>query len=252
LLASNTKLVSVITPSYKSEKFIRETINSVLNQTYKNWELVIVDDHSPDNTNEIIENYIKNDKRIKLIKLESNSGVTEARNIAIKEANGKYIAFLDSDDIWLPQKLEKQIDYMNNNNLAITYSAYATMDQNGKYINDRSVKSEITYFDMLKSNHIGNLTGIYDCEKLGKIYLDNVNHEDYVLWLKIMKKVGSTKGIVEPLAKYRVLNNSLSSNKLKALKWQWNIYRNILELDIFRSLYYFGWYVHYALQKRRS
>ena len=139
---------------------------------------------------------------------------------------------------------------MEDNNLSVTYSSYETIDEQDKKINFRKVKELITYSDMLKSNHIGNLTGIYNCEKIGKFYMDDVGHEDYTLWLKIMQRVGKTKGLKEPLAKYRILSNSISSNKLKVLKWQWYIYRNILKLNIFKSSYYFMWYIYYAIRKR--
>lgn len=244
-------LVSIITPSYKSVKYIDQTIKSVVAQTYQNWEMIIIDDYSPDNSNQIIEEYVKKDNRIKLIKLEINSGPAVARNRGIEEAKGKYIAFLDSDDNWLPQKLEIQVSFMHDNNLAVTCSSYRTIDESNKIINTRLIKESFSYGDMLKSNHIGNLTGIYDCEKLGKIYMDDISHEDYTLWLKVMKKVGSTKAITESLAEYRISSNSISANKLKVLKWQWNIYRNIVGLDIFRSSYYFIWYIYYALKKRR-
>lgn len=244
-------LVSIITPSYNASRFISQTIGSVISQTYKNWEMIIIDDCSTDNSIMLIEDYINKDDRIKLIKLKRNSGPANARNRGIKEANGKYIAFLDSDDLWMPQKLEKQIKFMQDNRLSLTYSSYETMDINNKNINHRTIKKTITYRDMLKSNHIGNLTGIYDCEKIGKYYMDNVGHEDYTLWLKIMKEIRETQGIIEPLAKYRILSKSISSNKLKVLSWQWKIYRDIIKLNIFSSIYYFMWYIYYSLKKRR-
>ena len=176
--------VSIITPSYNSSNFIAETIKSVLNQTYQEWEMIIIDDYSSDISINIIEKYIKKDNRIKLLKLEKNVGPAYARNIGIKEAKGKYISFLDSDDIWYPNKLEEQIKFMQKNDLSLTYSSYETIDENNLKINIRFVKEKISYKDMLKSNHIGNLTGIYDCEKIGKYYMDNVGHEDYTLWLK--------------------------------------------------------------------
>lgn len=243
-------LVSIVTPSYKSTKFISQTIESVLAQTYQNWEMMIVDDFSPDNSNEIIEKYCQKDSRIKLIKLKKNSGPAIARNRAIEETKGKYIAFLDSDDLWLPEKLEKQVYFMIENNLSLTYSSFYTIDESGKKINTRIAQSSISYHDILKSNHIGNLTGIYDCEKLGKVYMDNVGHEDYTLWLKIMKEIKSTKGLIEPLAEYRVFFQSLSANKLKSAKWTWNIYRNILHFNFFKSLYYFMYYINNAIKKR--
>lgn len=243
-------IVSIITPSYNSLKFIAKTINSVLDQTYQEWEMIIIDDCSSDASIDIIEKYIENDNRIKCIKLEKNVGPANSRNVGIQEAKGKYIAFLDSDDIWFPNKLEKQIEFMQKNDLSLTYSSYETIDENNLKINIRFVKEEISYEDMLKSNHIGNLTGIYDCEKIGKYYMDDVGHEDYTLWLKIMKDVQVTQGIKESLASYRIVSNSISANKLKVLKWQWNIYRNIVKLNIFKSSYYFLWYVYYGLKKR--
>ncbi len=248
---NNIPLVSIITPSYNSEKYIKETIESVLTQSYKNWEIIIVDDASSDNATQIVDEYVKKDSRVKLIKLKQNRGPANARNRAIKKASGKYIAFLDSDDIWLPTKLEKQIEFLQENNLVITYSAYETMDEDSKYINTRNIQKSITYKDMLKSNHIGNLTGIYDVDFFGKITMKEHGHEDYILWLEILKQIESTKGIPEPLAKYRVLSKSISSNKLKALKWQWKIYRDIEKLGLVQSAYTMIWYIFYALKKRK-
>ncbi|AJI54003.1 glycosyltransferase family 2 protein [Francisella philomiragia] len=243
-------LVSIITPSYNSEKYISNTIESVITQTYQNWEMIIVDDCSTDSSCDIAEKYTQKDTRIKLIKLNKNSGPAKARNRAIKEAKGRYISFLDSDDVWYSHKLEQQVQFMESNNLSVTCSSYYTIDANGKKNSTRIVPEKILYSDMLKSNYIGNLTGIYDCIELGKIYADNVGHEDYTLWLKVVQKTKSVNTISEPLAEYRVLNSSTSSNKFKTLSWQWNIYRNILNLDVYRSSYYFICYVYYALKKR--
>jgi len=245
-------LVSIITPSYNSSRFISQTIESVLSQTYQYWEMLIIDDCSMDNSNDIISKYTKEDNRIKLIKLETNNGPAVARNIGIKEAKGQYIAFLDSDDLWKPKKLEKQIKFMKENKLWLTYSAYDRIDKNNNILNNKSVKEVINYEDMLKSNHIGNLTGIYDCTKMGKLYMDDIGHEDYLLWLKIMKQIETTQGINESLAQYRVLTDSLSSNKIKALKWQWHIYRNIVKLNVFDSSYYLLHYIYNAIIKRNK
>jgi len=247
----NHPIVSIITPSYNSEKHISEAITSVLNQSYQNWEMLIVDDFSNDNSAEIIETFSKMDKRIKLIRLKENVGSALARNAAIKKAKGRFIAFLDSDDTWFPEKLEKQLTYLKQHNLVLTYSAYETMDEDSHTINIRNIQETITYKDMLKSNHIGNLTGIYDSNYFGKVYMEPYGHEDYILWLRLIKQIESTKGIAEPLARYRIASDSLSSNKLKALTWQWYIYRDIEKLDIFQSVYYMIWYVYNALKKRR-
>jgi glycosyltransferase involved in cell wall biosynthesis len=148
--------VSIITPSYNSEKFIKDTIGSVLSQTYKNWEMIIVDDVSPDNSNEIIEEYCKKDSRIKLIKLAKNSGPAVARNRAIQEAKGRYIAFLDADDLWKSEKLEKQIKFMTDNDLAFTYSSYDLLDEyrelSLKRVQDFSLNNIIKIWDRYLEN----------------------------------------------------------------------------------------------------
>ena len=143
------ELVSIIMPNYNSASFIEESIASVLSQTYENWELILVDDYSTDGSVKIIKSLIADDKRVKLIKLAENSGPAIARNRAIEEAKGRYIAFLDSDDMWLPQKLEKQIQLLGKHNLVLTYSAYHTIDENSKYINTREVPAVITYEDFI-------------------------------------------------------------------------------------------------------
>ncbi len=212
--------------------------------------MIIIDDASPDNSNEIIGAYCKQDSRIKLLKMGGNSGPANARNKGIKNSKGRYISFLDSDDTWFPEKLEKQVKFMQENNLYITCSSYYTIDEDGNSINTRIVKKSFSYVDLLKSNQIGNLTGIYDSSKLGKLYMKNVDHEDYVLWLEIMEKVGNTKAIIEPLAEYRILNDSLSGNKIKSVKWTWNIYRKTLDFNLLKSSYYFVHYAYNAVKKR--
>ncbi len=246
-------LVSIITPSYKSERFIEDTIKSVLNQTYENWEMIIIDDCSPDSSNTIIEKYMKEDNRIKLIRLEKNSGPAVARNTGIREAKGRYIAFLDADDQWLPEKLEKQINFMEEKNLAITYSSYYIIDEEGKEVGEYIVEPVLTYNELLKRNMIGCLTGIYDTSKLGKVYMpDILKRQDHGLWLKILKKVGTTKGIVEPLAIYRLRKNSVSSNKLLAAKYTWKLLRDVEGLNIFKASYYFAWYIYYGINKYKN
>lgn len=247
--AGTNNLVSIIMPCFNAKKYILDAINSVLEQTYPYWELIIIDDCSTDGSADLILEYFGKDKRIKMVRLKQNSGIAVARNTGIELANGRYIAFLDSDDLWLPFKLEKQLDFMQKNNLALTYSSYFIIDRNGKIIGIRNAPKMLTYKMLLKSNFIGNLTGIYDISVLGKVYSENVKHEDYTLWLKILKKVKYAKGIQEPLAKYRV-SVGYSKNKLKAALWQWNILREIEGLNIIKSLYYFSWYIFYGIKKR--
>ena len=245
--------VTIIMPSYNSEKFIIESVESVLVQTYSNWELIIVDDCSPDSSNHIIMKYVDSDHRIKLIKLEKNSGPAVARNTAIEAANGRYIAFLDSDDVWLPNKLEKQIKFMQDNDLAFTYSSYKLVGEDNEDLGLFITKDKISYFDMLKTCSVGCLTAIYDTEKIGKQYMPLIlKRQDYGLWLKILKLIGETRGILEPLATYRIRKSSVSSNKVKAAKYQWKIYREIEKLSFLKSLYYFVFYAYNGVTKYKN
>ncbi|WP_459875454.1 glycosyltransferase family 2 protein [Campylobacter concisus] len=245
--------VTIIMPSYNSEKFIIESVESVLVQTYSNWELIIVDDCSPDDSNKIITKYVDNDSRIKLIKLQKNSGPAVARNTAIEAANGRYIAFLDSDDVWLPNKLETQINFMHDNDLAFTYSSYRLVGEDNEHLGVFITKDKISYFDMLKTCSVGCLTAIYDTEKIGKQYMPLIlKRQDYGLWLKILKLIGETRGILEPLATYRIRKNSVSSNKVKAAKYQWKIYREIEKLSFLKSLYYFVFYAYNGVTKYKN
>lgn len=232
-------LVSIITPLYNSREFISETIDSVLKQSYDNWEMIIVDDCSTDDGVEIVKEYKKHDQRIKLIKLDKNSGAAVARNTAIKNAKGRYIAFLDSDDLWHSEKLERQIQYIQENNYAFTYTNYQKMNESGDLLEEIiESPSKLNYKKALYTNYVGCLTAIYDTEKLGKVYMPEIRkRQDYGLWLKILKKVDG-HGLSENLAYYRVRDNSVSSNKLDLLKYNWKLYRDIENLSILRSSYY--------------
>jgi len=239
-------LVSIITPSYNSSRFISQTVESVLSQTYKNWEMIIVDDLSPDNSNEIIEEYIKKDSQIKLIKLEKNSGPAVARNRAIEEAKGRFIAFLDADDLWHPEKLEKQISFMKKNNYELSYTSYATMDESGEALTTiMKAKSKLNYQDLLKSNKIGCLSAIYDTAKIGKIYMPLIKkRQDYGLWLRVLKKVDYAYGMGEVLGTYRIMSYSVSSNKIDLLKYNYALFREHEKFSVLKSLYYLGWNIY--------
>lgn len=245
-------LVSIITPSYNSSRFISQTIESVLSQTYKNWEMIIIDDVSTDDSNVIIENYIKNDVRIKLIKSEINSGPAVSRNTGIKEAKGKYLTFIDSDDLWDKEFIQKSIDFILLNHYSFIFSSYRIVDENlVKLHDDYIVPKKLNYSDLLKSNRISCLTAFIDISKVGKYYMDNVGHEDYTLWLKLLRNIDFAYGIEEPLANYRLHSSSRSANKLKAATWTWNIYRNIENLSILKSIYYFINYAYNGIMKYR-
>jgi len=247
-------LVSIITPSYNSKKYIKETIDSVKQQIYKNWEMIIVDDCSPDNSNFIIEKYSKKDSRIKLIKLEKNSGPAIARNRAIEAAKGRFIAFLDADDLWAPEKLEKHIAFMCKNNCALTYSYYDIIDENNNPL-DHVIKPplQLTYKDLLKTNYIGCLTAVYDTKIVGKVYMPLIRkRQDYGLWLKILKQIPYAYGIPEVLASYRLRKNSISSNKMNLLKYNYNLFREHEGFSPIKACYYVAWNIIFKLLEKKS
>ena len=237
-------------PAYNSEKYIAEAIESVIKQIYENWELIIVDDCSTDNTKAIIQRYAQKDKRIKLISLAKNKGVADARNIAIQKANGDYIAFLDSDDIWKTEKTEKQIQILNNSNADITYTAYFMIDETGKIIKERKVKETITLKDLLKENSVIFSSVLCKKESIeNTVFKSKLYHEDYVFLLDLARNGKSFKGINERLVQYRVHQNGRSFNKIQAAKYRWKIYREYLEMNILKSFCYFSVYAWNGIRK---
>ncbi len=231
------ELVSIIMPSYNTGKFIQETIDSVINQTYDNWELIIVDDCSSDNTDEIVKS-IKDD-RIFYLKNKKNSGAAVSRNKALKMAKGKWIAFLDSDDLWKKDKLEKQIKFMKNNNYHFSYTNYIEIDEeskpNGKRITG---PKRITEKGMTNYCWPGCLTVMYDAEKIGLIQIEDIKkNNDYAMWLKISKKVDCYL-LNEELAMYRKRNGSISNHSYVSLiKWHYKLYREVEHQNVIYSLF---------------
>ena len=238
------KLVSIITPTYNCAEFIARTLDTVIAQTYKNWEMIIVDDCSSDNTKEIVEEYIKKDSRIKYHLLEENSGAAVARTTAMNLAKGSYMAFLDSDDIWMPDKLEKQIKWMNDNNYAFSCTAYEHIDEKDNSLNKVIKTVEKTdYNRLLLDCPVGNSSVMYDVEKMGKFEVPNIRkRNDDALWLKMLKQEKYIWGMPEVLTKYRVRENSISSNKIKVIKYHWILYREIEHLSVFRSMFHIFWW----------
>jgi teichuronic acid biosynthesis glycosyltransferase TuaG len=246
-MSSLPDLVSIITPLFNAGSFIRETLDSVINQTYQNWELLIVDDGSTDNGPAIVESLAKEDPRIKLFHNATNLGPAKTRNLAIEKASGRYIAFLDADDIWFPEKLTKQIEAMQKNGYALTYTSYQKITEGGEMLGVIAVPDQVTYKKMLQSNFIACFTGIYDAQQLGKVYMpDIMKRQDYGLWLKILKMTPFGYGLTEPLGYYRVRkNDSVSSNKAAAALYHWKIYREVEKMNVLVSLYYF---LHYMVR----
>lgn len=218
-------LVSIIMPSYNTGKFIAETINSVLAQTYTNWELIIVDDCSTDNTDEVVAGFC--DERIRYIKNEKNSGAAVSRNRALREAKGKWIAFLDSDDLWLPQKLEKQIAFMTENGYGFSYTQYSEVDESTKPLGITvSGPKRITKRGMYRYCWPGCLTVMYDADLVGLIQIEDIRkNNDYAMWLKVGKKADCYL-LNEKLAKYRIRSGSISNHGYVALiKWHYILFR---------------------------
>ncbi|CAM3416750.1 glycosyltransferase family 2 protein [Zobellia roscoffensis] len=232
-------LVSIITPVYNSEKYLANTIASVQAQTHSNWEHILVDDCSRDNSETLIRSFQEKDTRIKYHRLEKNSGAGIARNKAIEIAKGNYIAFLDSDDTWYPAKLEKQLNFMKKNNYHFTFSSYDKMDGGGSLINAVvRAKRMVSYKSALYKNPIGCLTVMYDVGFFGKQYMPSIRkRQDYALWLKLLKK-SNAYGLDEVLSTYRIGNESISSNKFKLLKYEWQIYREVEGLSLPQSIFY--------------
>lgn len=238
------KLVSIITPTYNCAKFIARTLDSVQAQTYQNWEMIIIDDRSQDNTKEIVEGYMKDDPRIQYHLLDVNSGAAVARTTAMSLAKGSYMAFLDSDDIWMPDKLERQIRWMNDNGYAFSCTAYEQIDEDDNLLN-RTIKTikKTDYNRLLLDCPVGNSTVVYDVEKMGKFEVPNIRkRNDDALWLQMLKKEKYIWGMPDVLMKYRIRQNSISSNKFKVIKFHWFLYRDIEHLSVIRSAFHIFWW----------
>lgn len=243
-------LVSVIMPCHNGAKYINESVKSVLNQTYKNFELIIVLDHCTDESEYICENLKKNDERIIVLKnLRSTGNPATPRNMGIEKARGRYISFLDCDDVWLEEKLAKQIGAFDGT-VSIVYSYYEKIDS-FSVRNGRVIKAPLntTYDKMLLSDVIGNLTGVYDTIVVGKVFQKEVHQEDYIMWLEILKKFDNAVCIPEVLALYRISNDSLSHSKIKHFTWQWNTYRKELNISFFKALFLYVSYVVHGIVK---
>lgn len=236
--------ISIITACYNSEKYISETIESVLNQTYADWEMIIVDDCSKDNSVDVIEQY--KDERIVLIKLRENAGAAEARNRGIEVAKGRYLTFLDSDDLWLPEFLINTLSYLRENNEELVYASYKRYDEILKPIlEDFVAEDKITFERLLYNCPIPMLTAMYDTKRIGKIRIPDVDmREDYAMWLEILKKIDCARAIKEPLAIYRIRKTSYSRNKFLILRKQFAVYYKFLNLSLPKSTYYT---IHWAL-----
>ena len=245
-------LVSIITPCYNSERFINECVSSVLEQTYTNWELIIIDDASDDNSRELISNIAERDNRIKFVFLTKNIGAAGARNVALEMSEGRYIAFLDSDDVWKTEKLTTQIDFMQFHDISFSFSSYQPMSENGMELFKKiKAPSKIDYNSFLKNTIIGCLTVVLDKDKIGDFKMPNLRtSQDMALWLSIMKGGVIAYGIKKSLAYYRIVGESNTSNKFKVIQGVWRIYLIEEGLGYMRSIWYFLNYAFNAVKKR--
>lgn len=237
-------LVSIITPCYNSEKFISETIRSVLEQSYDNWEWWIADDNSSDRSVEIIKSF--GDERIHLIELSENKGAAAARNAGLENASGRFITFIDSDDLWLPGFLQKSVDFLINNREELVYATYKRYDETLQpLLEDFEARDHITFKKILYSCPIPMLTAMYDTQRIGKVQIPDVDmREDHAMWMDILRKIPGARAIKEPLAIYRIRKSSYSRNKFLILRKQFMVYYKFLNLSLFRSTYYT---VHWAM-----
>ena len=243
-------MVSIIIPIYNAKKWIKDTIENVLNQTYDNFELILVDDCSTDETRKILGKY-KAFENIKIIYLEKNMGPGIARNIGLKHAEGRYICFQDADDLWEKEKLEKQIRFMKKGKYAFSYTGFKYIKENNK-LKTVHIPEKLNYKEALKDIRILTNSVMFDLEKIDidLLKMKNINAEDIATWFNILKKGYTAYGLDEPLVFYRLRKDSRSGNKLKSAKDRWNIYRKEEGLTILKSSYYFLYYILTSLKKR--
>lgn len=246
--------VSVIMPCFNASRHIAEAIESVLVQTHGNLELIVINDASTDQSASVIESFRERDSRIRLIDLPRNTGGATARNIGIEAAKGRYIAFLDADDVWLPRKLELQIEFIKQSGASFVFSSYERITADGTSFGLFQIQDcKVNYKQLLKRNTIGCLTVVYDAFSLGKIYLPMIKkRQDYALWLRILRSGTEAHGQSLVLAKYRVHDNSLTANKLSAAWYQWLVFRKLEGLSLLKSCYYFAHYTWYNIAKRMA
>lgn len=237
-------LVSVVMPAYNCGSFLPETVASVQRQTYQNWELWIVDDCSSDDTRQVVQRLSEGDSRIHYECLPTNSGPAVARNRAMELAQGEFIAFLDSDDLWLPEKLEKQLRFMRENGYPFVCCAYEQIDEDGKPLG-KTLRAlpKTDYHRLLLDCPVGNSTVLYSVKALGKFTVPNIRkRNDDALWLKMLRQTPYIYGQAEVLAQYRIRSGSVSSNKLELVKYHWQLYRQIEGLSIFTSAFHVCWW----------
>lgn len=244
------QLVSIIMPLFNASKYIAEAIDSVLLQTYKNWELIIVDDCSSDDSFVIAKLYADKDGRIKLFKQDRNSGAAKTRNKALDLARGRYISFLDADDLWVSKRLEIQVEMMQKKDLVLSYGGFHKISKNGEITGTFIPHPTTTYRQLLMFPGFNLGTVMYDADAIGKCYMEDAKiSEDFTIWLDLLKKGYVAYGVLEPLMLYRTVAQSVSSNKLLAAKMRWIILRKREKLNLITSFIYFLNYAFCGFRK---
>lgn len=245
-----TNLVSVVMPAHNSESLLQESVRSVMAQTYADWELLIVDDASTDRTLTMARELALSDGRIRVIEMERNGGVAAARNTGIRAATGQYLAFLDSDDLWLPEKLQTQVQFMQQSGAAFSFTQYRRFGRDGSLSKPVRVPSRVNHRQLLRGNVIGCLTVLIDRSRISEVEMPSTKHEDYVTWLGLLRSGGEALGLPQDLARYRVSSTSVSGNKTRSAAWTWNIYRRTEGFHPLKSAWYFMNYVLHAIRVR--
>lgn len=241
--AERAPLVSIITPTWNAVDFVDATIASVAAQEFQDWEHIIVDDASSDATVALLHKHAARDPRIKVIALDQNGGAAVARNAAIDAARGRFIAFLDADDLWLPNKLAVQIDYMLKTGAPFTFTSYQVIDEQENQRGAVTVPPRMTYAQILRNNTIGCLTAVYDTQYFGHVHMPLIRkRQDLGLWLRLLKQVRHAEGLTEILAQYRIRPGSISYNKASAAKFTWKLYREVEKLSLPVAIYYYAFY----------
>lgn len=246
-------LVSIITPVYNAERFIKETVQSIIEQKYDKFELLLVDDHSTDNSLAIVSKFAEADSRIKILQTPHNSGAAVARNIGLENATGQYVAFVDSDDKWKNNKLTEQIRVMKENNYGFTYTNFEMISESNEVIKKQvALPEKLNYSALLKNTAIACSTVVIDKKVFGDFMMPQVRKgQDTATWLMLLRDGGTAHLVDEVLGSYRIVKGSISSNKIQALKRTWNTYRNLEQLPLPKALYYFTSYSWNAFKRRK-
>lgn len=248
---ASAPLVSVITAAFNAEAFIGDTIESVRQQSLTDWEMLVVDDASSDETGKVVEEIAAQDPRVVLICQEENGGVSVARNRALAQARGRFLAFLDSDDLWLPDKLEHQVAFMKGHDAALSYTSFRRISEDGQRVGRLvEVPARLTYRQLLKNTAIATVTAMVDTAKTGPLRMTLARRDDYILWLSILKRGFIGHGLQEDLARYRVVRGSLSSKPKRSASWVWDVYRKVEKLSPLHAAWCLAHYGTRAVLKR--